>query len=929
MTETIQRALKLGPNLGVLILFGLCALFIGADEAAAKETVNPDGPSLTFPVSGTEWTPPSPSFRVIVTEDGIYQLTYAALEAAGLPVDTIDPNQFGLFWMGESVDILLDGDGDSTFEAGESVLFYGRGVDSLFQDGLLAEKKYTGENVYFLHYSGGSRMTARAGDGSGGVAVTTYRHHEHFESNRFYFSELPFTLGEPFPERFHPGSDRWYWFFVRSDANPPRPPVPVSNIPASGADVSVRMQFVGSIGKTLLSVPDIQHHIQMEINGTSFYDNPDAGRNRGIFTVEGTFPHSELVEGSNRLLVRLISTAFDEVYANWYQVSYDDTLTAENEVLLFDGQAGSGSWDYTVSGFNDGAIWVFDVTNLMKPQLINSASVSAGPPFSTSFSEGDGGRKYAAVSRNGLLSPVRIEPIDYSTSGYSPADLLDTSNRAEWIAIAPTELWSESVRLAQYRAEQYTVALIDVQQIYDQFNGGLESAESIREFLRYAYTNWSGATPRFVLLFGDGTRDMRNYVSQQVPTYIPPFLVVADYTLGETAADNRFVTIVGDDLLPDISIGRFPVDTLEEAKIMVDKTINYETTPTADDWNKNILMIADDQDDLGGNFYEFSDILADGYVDPDNPTPETKFLPDPYQATKVYLGDTCDPDNVGNNDEPVECRNQIVQSVNSGALFTSYVGHAQRSNWALEPLVDSSLVSQFNNQDRLSIFLGMACFEGFFHEPDLAPLAEQYLLNPNGGAVASWSPTGFGVATGHDWLEQGLFLEVFQKQNLILGEAADAAKRYMDENAPRNLDGVMKYEDLLDTFLIFGDPALRIQAFVSPTAVSVVSFNGVYGQTEVKLTWETVSENAIAGFNVLRGPSAQGPFERINDTIIQASRSGSAEGASYQFSAVPSTTDSWYAIDIIRTDGSRERQEAIQVLPPRIDDSLYLPAVVR
>ncbi len=66
------------------------------------------------------------------------------------------------------------------------------------------------------------------------------------------------------------------------------------------------------------------------------------------------------------------------------------------------------------------------------------------------------------------------------------------------------------------------MALIDVQTIYDRFNGGMMSAEAIRDFLAYAYANWSGAKPAFVLLVGDGAVDMRNYITIAPPTFIPP-----------------------------------------------------------------------------------------------------------------------------------------------------------------------------------------------------------------------------------------------------------------------------------------------------------------------------------------------------------------------------------------------------------------------
>ena len=71
------------------------------------------------------------------------------------------------------------------------------------------------------------------------------------------------------------------------------------------------------------------------------------------------------------------------------------------------------------------------------------------------------------------------------------------------------------------------------------------SAESIHDFLAYAHAHWRAPAPAYVLLMGDGTNDMRKYRTT-TNTYIPPYLYLADPDMGETAADNRFVTFIGE-----------------------------------------------------------------------------------------------------------------------------------------------------------------------------------------------------------------------------------------------------------------------------------------------------------------------------------------------------------------------------------------------
>lgn len=930
--QTLQRGIRILTVAGGLIAAFFWLLSAGNTQAAATTPTDvAEGAAVSAPITGTQWAPPNPAYKILVDKDGIIQLSYSDLQAAGLPVNTLNPKSFRLFWMGQEVRILVDGESDNVFNSTDRILFYGRNLDSLHYEGVWPDSKYSGEvvngvnvgvNVYWLTYGGanGLRMTTK--DVSGvGTAAGPYLRKDHQERNLFYFSDRPYIVGEPMPARYQPGADRWQWIWFRSSPSFRNFPFSVSNLPATAGDGQVVVRMQGTSGKQFLFQPDTPHHIRLYMNGTQIYDNPAAGYDFKAFTITATVPHNTLINNSsNTLRVEFVPNGVSsEVYINWYEVSYRDNHVAENNLLFFDGEQSGGPWRYSVTGFTNNDIRVFDVTNLFSPARFTNTTVGS---TDVSFRDASVKRRYIAVSAAGWLPPLRIEAYAPMASAYSPANLLATTNGADWIAIAHKDLWPEALRLATYRAKKYRVALVDVEQIYAQFNGGMRSSESIREFLRYVYHNWQTPQNKFVLLFGDGTSDMRNYRFPAL-TLIPPFLATSEPTLGETAADNQYVTLTGNDLLPEMSIGRFPVDTLAEAALMVSKTIDYESTPTYNDWNLNILFVADDGTGGGGDFFGFSNVLADGYASPTK-EPDTKFLPLPYTSTKVYLGYNINNE-PGTCFTPAECQNDIINSLNNGALFTSYVGHAQTGNWATEPLVDANVVSQFNNYSRLSIFLGMACFEGFFHQPDLTPLAETYLLHPGGGAVASWSPTGFGVATGHDWLEQGLFLSVFQDNQTILGLAADAGKKYLHDHAPAG-----KYDDLLDTFLLFGDPALQIQGWVEPTAVEMAGLSAQANNGQVEVAWATAQETEILGFHLLRGESESGPFAPLNAEMIPAQTPGGSQGNRYSFvdSSAEPNRSYWYKLRILTLDGGSTEYGLAAVIPAATN-RIFLPTVGR
>ncbi|MDH7485255.1 MAG: C25 family cysteine peptidase, partial [Anaerolineae bacterium] len=502
--------------------------------------------------------------------------------------------------------------------------------------------------------------------------------------------------------------------------------------------------------------------------------------------------------GSSWSAVNIASKFYDKGYVNWLEVSYYASFVAEGNVLAFSPNAAGL---YEVTGFTSNDIEVYDVSDMTHVQRLVNTTVAGG---TVRFSAASASR-ILALTPAAWLTPLGLAEVTYPTSPYTPADLLDTANGADYILISHADFWPQALRLASYRAADFRVALIAVQQIYDQFNGGLMSAEAIRDFLQYAYDHWQAPRPAFVLLLGDGTYDMRQYLGNSAPTYIPPFLALVDGKVnGETAADNRFVTVAGDDIMPDMHIGRLPANSLAEAEAMVDKIIAYELGCACGPWSQHVLFVADDLEGGGGNFYAYSNGLADGYADP--PANTIKYLPEPYTSTKVYLGPPPD----GTCDTPAACSAEITHTLNTtGALLTSYIGHSLKTVWGAEDrLLDQAALSTLESRSCLPIMLAMTCETGFFHEPQLgfSSLGEAAVREPGRGAVAYWGAAGSGLASGQDFLEKGFFLALFHGGADRVGVAVTEGKRYLLENTPPG-----NYDNLVDMFTLFGDPALKVK----------------------------------------------------------------------------------------------------------------------
>ena len=114
-------------------------------------------------------------------------------------------------------------------------------------------------------------------------------------------------------------------------------------------------------------------------------------------------------------------------------------------------------------------------------------------------------------------------------------------------------------------------------------------------------------------------------------------------------------------------------------------------------------------------------------------------------------------------------------------------------------------LSSLTNGGMQPFLFDMTCLTGKFQAFEDPTLAESTLRNySDKGAAAVWGPTGLGVATGHVQLAEGLFTELFSGYPTDLGKATLAGKIDLLTDKPY-------YGDLVDTYVLFGDPAMELQ----------------------------------------------------------------------------------------------------------------------
>jgi len=130
-------------------------------------------------------------------------------------------------------------------------------------------------------------------------------------------------------------------------------------------------------------------------------------------------------------------------------------------------------------------------------------------------------------------------------------------------------------------------------------------------------------------------------------------------------------------------------------------------------------------------------------------------------------------------------------------------------------------------------------------------------------AVASWSPTGLGVSSSHYTLDRGFLDALFRDGLRTTGQATMAGKL--------RLWAIGGGIDLLDTYLLFGDPALHVNALDTDLQVAkTVEAAGEVLPGEV-LTYTLTFTNAgpATAFHVVLTDAI--PALLVDPTVVYAS----------------------------------------------------------
>ncbi len=306
----------------------------------------------------------------------------------------------------------------------------------------------------------------------------------------------------------------------------------------------------------------------------------------------------------------------------------------------------------------------------------------------------------------------------------------------------------------------------------------------------------------YVLLLGD---------AEHIAPWYNRTYGLSSLALDTPGSDLEYSLLAGNDLLPDVALGRIPVDTLAQANTVVNKIINYEQTPPTQanfyedvtlagyfqccrprvfEWVislLNPLQLVDGitsrsfietaelaYNELSGEGYNVRRIYAsnNGYHNDNSPAgfwnyynPTTRDTTPRIYYNQAPLPAALAPGNFAWNGDALD----VVDAFNDGTFLILHRDHGFKNGWG-DPDFRLDNHSQLTNGTMTPVVYSINCASGLFDNETRDPANDNYnynttmnetywaedLLRRSGGAVAVIGDTRNSPTWANSALARGL-----------------------------------------------------------------------------------------------------------------------------------------------------------------------------
>ena len=740
-------------------------------------------PILQDTLYGNEWIDYEQTYlRIPVAADGVYRI-----DPASLPIGT-SGSDLRLFHLGKEVPLYVSTAG--SLDGASAIEFYGRRnrneVDRhLWEDPTdQLNPNYslvTDTSAYYLSWVNtgtAARFATNANDLTDVSAPLpwflhreTLNFHSHYTKKYEKRSGLnvyrsKYDLGEGFASNI-------------GAANPAMVLTPTAAHPdAASAEVGIRLAT--NVGN---------HQMEVRVNGDLYVDEMEpAGYNLLDYTFQ-----VPLAAAGGPLAVTVADVdaantnrqAIAEVYAE-YRRAYDFGGADFFQWTVAD-SPGSTYFEITNVDLAAGIPVIYDLTNRTRTVgLVEDGMVKAALP------PGAGDRQLILTTAPRGVSGTPRSFVDYRTVD---ADFLLLAH-----PVFINDVGGVVQEYASFRARDFSTAVINVEELYEQFAYGLSRHPiGIRNFASW-YRNRT-AQARHLLLLGKGRETTNLRTAAQVTTQYGVNVFIP--TMGFPGTDNMLVSYPGSPV-SQYSLGRISAESAAEVAVYLDKLKGYEEAyelpQTAADraWMKRFIHLGG-----GGNDGE-QNAIKNGLFNM-----ETKVETNAIGANVVsFYKSTTDA-------IQTSVSAAIFNEINSGAALITFFGHSSPGNFDFN--IDNP--DNYQNEGRYPVIISLGCYSGEQFSSSKS-LGERFLLYENKGAI------GFGASRGYGFITMlnifgNYFYEISGSSHYgaTVGELFRETARHF---APNNS---LEMQTLVEQFGYQGDPAVRL--YPQPGPDYVVTDNSI------------------------------------------------------------------------------------------------------
>jgi hypothetical protein len=730
---------------------------------------------------GNEWIHYDQSYyKIKITRTGIYKITKSALATAGFPVSTINPQNIKLYFRGHEQPIYIKGEEDYIFDDGDYILFYGQGNDGWLDSALFETPKeqanphyslITDTAVYFLTWQNDTTPKKRFEkntdtDFSSYSATTTAQAKilKNYTGAYYEGSSIP----------WYNEGEGWFDNAIITNSSNQEKSIELPQW-KSGTSAIVSFCVAGIPANYVYSSKE--HDLVCKINNNTYLDTTFSGYQQA--TSVKTVATSDM---SNPLKLSFTSSYTgadnDRMALAYISVTYQRNLDATGESQI--------------EGYN-----ITSSEAKIKLQFSNFSGDATSPviDFSTQsicFGQKSGDTYEVLLPNTSLKkhhfwlqSSATIETVSHIEK-FIPIDY-SANKSADYIIITHPSLMSSATQYAAYRQTKgYTPLVVDITQLYDQFAYGIEQHPlAIRHFVNWMASSFD-SIPKALFLFG---KSVHPQTVRQMPSLRNQYLVP---TWGTPSSDILLaVNPLSSHYEPILPVGRLSVLTNQEANAYLQKIKDYESNAPAE-WMKHILHFgggsdAQQQNEIASylNFYK-------------------SLLEDPYfgGTVETFLKTTSLPIQITKTDS-------IKQLINNGVSLITFFGHGSSSGF--DQNIDYP--SAYDNTGRYPLISAASCFSGDVHLPRPWRLPEEWVLQPQKGAIAFFASGDAGYSVYMNKILTELFRQVSQKNyGKSLGYQI---KQIIHGYAASGSNNLYLIKTLLD-YTLLGDPAIVINSFPKP-----------------------------------------------------------------------------------------------------------------